>query len=68
MPGVCRTYPQFPSDGKPKEVAFPEPNDDVSWELLEQGQGVKYIQLAMLINLKLASALSFEHRYLKKSS
>jgi hypothetical protein len=44
---------QFPGDGKPKPVAFPEP-DQVS---VEQ-DGVFYVTLPTLIELKLASGMS----------
>jgi hypothetical protein len=44
---------QFPGDGKPKPVAFPEPKD-VSVEI----DGVRYLNLPTLIELKLASGMT----------
>jgi hypothetical protein len=47
----------FPGDGKPKPVAFPNP-EDVRFER----DGLWLIRLEPLIELKLASGLSAEHR------
>jgi hypothetical protein len=44
---------QFPGDGKPKPVAFPNP-EDVSVEI----DGVRYVSLPKLIELKLASGMT----------
>jgi hypothetical protein len=44
---------QFPGDGKPKPVAFPQPAES-SVEL----DGIKYLRLPTLIELKLASGMS----------
>jgi hypothetical protein len=44
---------QFPGDGKPKPVAFPEPKA-VATEI----DGIKYLNLVSLIELKLASGLT----------
>jgi len=44
---------QFPGDGKPKPVAFPDP-DDVSVEL----DGIRFLKIEALVELKLASGLS----------
>ena len=44
---------QFPGDGKPKPVAFPQP-DEVAFER----DGIKYLKLPTLVELKLASGLS----------
>jgi hypothetical protein len=44
---------QFPGDGKPKPVAFPEPAD-VGVEI----DGVRYLNLPTLIQLKLASGMT----------
>lgn len=47
----------FPGDGKPKPVAFPDPeegSDDIG--------GVRFLKLGKLIELKLASGLSAPHR------
>jgi hypothetical protein len=43
----------FPGDGKPKPVAFPLPN-----EVAAEIQGIKYLNVATLINLKLASYMT----------
>ena len=43
----------FPGDGKPKPVAFPDP-DDVAVEI----DGVRYLRLSTLVELKLASGLT----------
>jgi len=48
---------QFPGDGKPKPVAFPQP-EDVSFER----DGIKYVKLPTLVELKLASGLSSADR------
>lgn len=47
----------FPGDGKPKEVAFPEPEEVA----LERG-GIRVLPIELLIELKLASGLSAPHR------
>ena len=47
----------FPGDGKPKEVAFPNPAD-VGIEI----GGVRFVNLPTFINLKLASGLTGEGR------
>ena len=45
----------FPGDGKPKEVAFPDPKES-SFELVNSsGVIVNYLQLSSMIELKLAS-------------
>jgi hypothetical protein len=44
---------QFPGDGKPKPVAFPQP-DKASVEI----DGVKYLSLPALVELKLASGMT----------
>lgn len=44
---------QFPGDGKPKPVAFPDP-DKVAQEI----DGVRFVNLPMLIELKLASGMT----------
>ena len=48
---------QYPGDGKPKPVAFPNPAD-VGVEI----DGVRYLNLPKLIELKLASGMSAAHR------
>jgi hypothetical protein len=47
---------QFPGDGKPKPVAFPDPREAISID------GIKFIPLQKLIELKLASGISAAHR------
>ncbi len=47
----------FPGDGKPKPIAFPHP---AQASLLVEG--VRYLELGKLIELKLASGLSAPHR------
>ena len=47
----------FPGDGKPKPVAFPDPKD-----VSMQGDDFRHIRLEPLIELKLASGLSAPHR------
>ena len=47
----------FPGDGKPKAVSFPDPKD-VAVEI----DGINYINLPTLLNLKLASGISASHR------
>lgn len=44
---------QFPGDGLPKPLAFPEPSE-VSVEL----QGIRYVDLPTLVSLKLASGMT----------
>ncbi len=44
---------QFPGDGKPKPVSFPQP-EGASTEI----DGIRYVNLPTLIELKLASGLS----------
>ena len=47
----------FPGDGKPKPVSFPEP-ELVSEEL----DGIPYVSLITLLELKLASGMTAAHR------
>lgn len=49
----------YPGDGKPKEIAFPEP----SAVAVDRG-GIRVVPLEVLLELKLASGLSAEHRRL----
>ena len=51
------TTGEFPGDGRPKPVVFPDPKDNV--EVIE---GVKTISLEKLIELKLASGMTAPHR------
>jgi len=48
---------EFPGDGKPKPVAFPDPK-----ECAEQGAKVALVPLAKLVELKLASGMTAPHR------
>jgi len=48
---------EYPGDGKPKPVAFPDPVD-----VAVRGERVALLPLASLIELKLASGLSAPHR------
>ena len=45
---------EFPGDGKPKPVAFPEPSDEIT----KESDGVRYVNLQTLINLKIASGMT----------
>jgi len=54
------TTGEFPGDGKPKPVRFPEPKD-----VAVDRHGINVIALPKLIELKLASGLSAEHRRLR---
>ena len=47
----------YPGDGKPKPVAFPDPA-----EAAVRGRGVALLPLPRLIELKLASGMSAPHR------
>jgi hypothetical protein len=48
---------QYPGDGKPKPVSFPNPQT-----VIEVHGGVKYLQLSRLVELKLASGMSNSQR------
>lgn len=48
---------EFPGDGKPKPVRFPDPSE----ASIEIG-GVRYVTLVKLIELKLASGMTAPHR------
>jgi hypothetical protein len=48
---------RFPGDGKPKPVAFPDPAKE-GVEI----DGLRYVSLASLVELKLASGMSAPHR------
>lgn len=54
------TAGEYPGDGKPKPVVFPAP-EDASVEV----DGVRVVKLETIIELKLASGLSAEHRTLR---
>lgn len=47
----------FPGDGKPKPVAFPDPS-----EVGEEHDGIRYLKLDALVELKLASGISDPNR------
>jgi hypothetical protein len=51
------TAGEYPGDGKPKEVVFPDPASST-----EEIDGLGVIKLEVLIELKLASGLSAPHR------
>lgn len=44
---------QFPGDGKPKPIAFPDPG-----QVSEEIQGIRYVRFATLMELKLASGMT----------
>ena len=48
---------EFPGDGKPKPVAFPAPAS-----VAEESDGIRYINLQALIELKLASGMTSSER------
>jgi hypothetical protein len=48
---------EFPGDGRPKPVAFPDPSTAAV-----RGRKVALLPLPMLIDMKLASGLSAPHR------
>ena len=48
---------EFPGDGKPKEIAFPDPDEHVV-----DLQHIKVVDLKTLIELKLASGMTAAHR------
>jgi hypothetical protein len=54
------TTGEFPGDDKPKPVRFPDPKD-----VAIDRDGISVISLPKLIELKLASGLSAEHRRLR---
>ncbi|HEX8636628.1 MAG TPA: hypothetical protein VF692_01095 [Pyrinomonadaceae bacterium] len=51
------TTGEFPGDGKPKPVVFPLPNENQT-----EIDGVKFLSLEKLIELKLASGMTAPHR------
>ncbi len=53
------TTGEFPGDGRPKPVAFPDPEaPDVATEI----EGIRVVTLEKLIEMKLASGMSAPHR------
>jgi len=53
------TSGEYPGDGRPKKVLFPDPSQP---DVTEEIQGVRVITLRKLIELKLASGQSAAHR------
>ncbi len=51
------TSGEFPGDGKPKPVVFPNPNENQT-----EIEGIKTLTLEKLIELKLASGMTAPHR------
>jgi hypothetical protein len=51
------TAGEFPGDGKPKPVCFPNPNENQT-----EIEGIKTLTLEKLIELKLASGMTAPHR------
>lgn len=51
------TSGEFPGDGKPKPVAFPQPNENQT-----EIEGIKTLGFSKLIELKLASGMTAPHR------
>ena len=49
---------QYPGDGKPKPIAFPDPKDVV----VIKDDGIPYINLETLLSLKIASGMTATHR------
>ena len=47
----------YPGDGKPKPVAFPDPNRAAT-----EAEGIRWLNLATLVELKLASGMTAPHR------
>ena len=47
----------YPGDGEPKEVAFPDPTD-----VTEEENGIRYLNLRTLIELKIASGMTGKDR------
>lgn len=47
----------FPGDGKPKPVSFPDPA-----QVAHESHGIRYVGLENLVELKLASGISAPHR------
>jgi hypothetical protein len=45
---------EYPGDGKPKPIAFPDPDDMVTLE----ADGMRFVTLPMLVNLKIASGMT----------
>lgn len=51
------TAGEFPGDGKPKPIEFPDPNENII-----EIDGIKTVSLEKLIELKLASGMTAPHR------
>lgn len=54
------TSGEYPGDGRPKPIAFPDPSESAI-----QIEEVRVVALEVLVELKLASGLSAEHRRLR---
>jgi hypothetical protein len=52
------TTGDYPGDGKPKPVAFPDPS-----AVTVTIDGIRYLKLSTLVELKLASGMTTIHRY-----
>ncbi|MDB4766292.1 nucleotidyltransferase family protein [bacterium] len=48
---------EYPGDGKPKDVAFPDPSD-----VADEENGIRYLNLNTLIELKIASGMTGQDR------
>ena len=57
VPVEIITTGEFPGDGKPKPVVFPSPNENQT-----EIDGIKFLSLEKLIELKLASGMTAPHR------
>jgi hypothetical protein len=57
VPVEIITSGEFPGDGKPKPVVFPDPNENQT-----EIDGIKTLTLEKLIELKLASGMTAPHR------
>ncbi|GIW70880.1 MAG: hypothetical protein KatS3mg102_0422 [Planctomycetota bacterium] len=50
---------EYPGDGKPKPVAFPEPGPEVT---VAEPSGLRVLSLPVLLELKIASGMTAPHR------
>ena len=57
------TAGEYPGDGKPKSIVFPDPQD-----VAVEKDGICVVSLEKLIELKLASSLSAAHRQLRDAA
>lgn len=51
------TAGDYPGDGKPKSVRFPDPA-----EAFFEQNGIRFLRIEKMVELKLASGISAEHR------